>query len=337
MSASPWIDCRPEHGIEAYSERSTERRQVFEDAASRLDLACLPPSVWAFLQVADLDSVKELTLMDVSWKMMISEGGWASRVKDALLLWKQRPVEKDTDDAVPAPKRTHSRAFSSNAPSLTQSQRSQIPASETRTRPGRPLGVPEGSVRRDVNIAERCKERDDNLCNKVDAWRAKIFNDNGTPHGTETVENMITLTATLHNFHTEAAFALRPLRITADKTQLELEIHWLKRQARDSRTMINISDEPMSSRALLGSERVHNEDRRPGQQDPGLLELQWHLQRIMAMTGAAGWNEDDFGDDDDSDPAEDFVQRWIDDTHVSGQDCSPSQEGTVDNVDGAYD
>ncbi|KAL5405927.1 hypothetical protein PMIN03_008129 [Paraphaeosphaeria minitans] len=66
---------------------------------------------------------------------------------------------------------------------------------------------------------------------------------------------MITLTATLHNFHTEAAFALRPLRITADKTQLELEIHWLKRQARDSRTMINISDEPMSSRALLGSER----------------------------------------------------------------------------------
>ncbi|KAL5446551.1 hypothetical protein PMIN06_007723 [Paraphaeosphaeria minitans] len=75
MSASPWIDCRPEHGIEAYSERSTERRQVFEDAASRLDLACLPPSVWAFLQVADLDSVKELTLMDVSWKMMFQKVG----------------------------------------------------------------------------------------------------------------------------------------------------------------------------------------------------------------------------------------------------------------------
>jgi hypothetical protein len=402
MSASSWNDCCPEQGAEGFSERSTERRQVFEDAASRLDTG-IPPSMWAFLQVADLEHVKNFTHSEVSWNT-VKEGQWSihsSKSKDALRLWKQQPEEKEMDDTAPAPKRTHSKAFSNNASSQSQSHSSEIPASETRTRSGRPLGVPEGSVRRDVGIAKRSKERDGNLCvisgmgaaqachiypwcafgaqssnrvasfwsvlelfwpkDKVDAWRAKIFHNNGTPYGTETVENMITFTATLHNFHTEGAFALRPLRITADKTQLELEFHWLKRQVRDPRATVDLLELPMSSRGLLGSElgqhlcfmdngvptrlvsgkkftmKTDDPVNKP-LPDPGLLELQWHLQRIMAMSGAAGWKEDDFDDDDDdSDPAEDFVQRWIDDMHESRQNWSPSRDGSVDNGDGAYD
>ncbi|KAF2450490.1 hypothetical protein P171DRAFT_348345 [Karstenula rhodostoma CBS 690.94] len=404
MSTSSWTDCCPEQGDESYSERSTERRQVFEDAASRLDTG-VPPSIWAFLQVADLDQVKQITHSKFSWNTM-KEGQWlvySRKVKDALLLWKQRPEDKEMDDTAPAPKRTHSRAFSTSTLSQSQSNRSQIPASKTRTRSGRPLGAPEGSVRRDVMIAKHSKERDGNLCvisrigaaqacyiypwcafgaqssdrvanfwkvlemfwpeDKVDAWRAKIFHKNGMPYGTETVENMITFTATLHNFHTEGAFALRPIRITADKTQLELEFHWLKRQVRDSKKPVDLLDLPMSSRDLLTSEHgqcfCYMDNGAPTQlvsgqkftmktddpvrmplPDPGLLELQWHLQRIMAMSGAAGWKEDDFGgddDDDDSDPAEDFVQRWIDETHEFRQDWSPSKDGSVGNGDGAYD
>lgn len=400
MSASSWIDCCPEQGSEAYSERSTERRQVFEDAVSRLDTS-VPPSIWAFLQVANLEQVKQFAVSQVYWNML-KEGRWSTHfkmAKDALRLWKQRPEEKETDDIAPAPKRTHSKAFSSNAPSQSQSTLSQIPAPATRTRSGRALGDPECSVRRDVKIVKRSKERDGNLCvisgigaaqachiypwcafgaqsltraanfwevlrmfwpkDKVDAWRAKIFHNNGTPHGTETVENMITFTATLHNFYTEGAFALRPVRITADKTQLELEFHWLRRQVRDPRATVDLLELPMSSRGLLGSERgqylCYMDNGVPtrlvsGQKftmktddpvnkplpDPGLLELQWHMQRILAMSGAAGWKEDDFEDDDDSDPAKNFVQRWIDDTFESRQNWSPSQDGSVDNGDGAY-
>lgn len=154
---------------------------------------------------------------------------------------------------------------------------------------------------------------------KVDAWRAKIFLDNGTPYGTETVENMITFNATLHNFHCEGAFALRPVRITADKTQLELEFHWLKRQVRDSKVMVDLLELPMSSRdlkesghgqffcyldngvptRLVSGQRFTMTTDDPVNKplpDPGLLELQWHLQRILAMSGAAGWKEDEFDD-----------------------------------------
>lgn len=195
---------------------------------------------------------------------------------------------------------------------------------------------------------------------KVDAWRAKIFHDNGTSYGTETVENMITFTATLHNFHTEGAFALRPVRITADKTQLELEFHWLKRQVRDARAMVDLRDLPMSSRGLKDSGHgqflCFMDNGVPTQlvsghrfimttddpvnkplPDPGLLELQWHLQRILAMSGGAGWKEDDSDDDDGSPPPEDFVQRWIEDTRNQTRGWRSSQDGSVGNDDGAYD
>jgi hypothetical protein len=401
MSTLSWTNCCPEQGVEGFSERSTERRQVFEDAANRLDTG-ISPWIWAFLQVADLEQVKKLTSSDISWNT-VTQGtmsDYSLRAKDALRLWKQRPGEREADDAAPAPKRTHSKAFSNSASSPSQSHHSHTPTSESRTRSGRSLGAPEGSVRRDVAIAKRSKERDGNLCvisrmsaaqachiypwcafgaqsskrvdnfwgvlglfwpkDKVDAWHAKIFHDNGTLSGTETVENMITFTATLHQFHTEGAFALRPIRITADKSQLELEFHWLKRQVRDSKATVDLLELPTSSRDLLGSGigqylcymdhgaptqlvsgtkftmRTEDPVNKP-LPDPDLLELQWHLQRILAMSGAAGWKEDDFGDDDDSDPAEDFVQRWIDDIWESRQDWGPSRDGSIGNGDGAYE
>ncbi|KAL1607695.1 hypothetical protein SLS60_002630 [Paraconiothyrium brasiliense] len=398
MSTPSWTDCCPEQDVERFSERSTERRQVFQDAATRLDTG-ISPSIWAFLQVADLERVKQITQNEFSWDTMTEDSisTYPSQAKDALRLWKQRPEERGTEDTTPAPKRTHSKAFSNNASSKSPSHRSQMPTSETRTRSGKPLGAPEGSVRRDVGIAKRSKERDGNLCvisgmsaaqachiypwcafgaqstdrvanfwgvlrlfwpkDKVDAWHAKIFHDNGTPNGTETVENMITFTATLNNFHTEGAFALRPVRITADKTQLELEFHWLKRQVRDSRATVDLSELPMSSRGLTdsghGQYLCYLDNGVPTRivsgkkftmttddpvnkplPDPGLLELQWHLQRILAMSGAAGWKEDDFDDDDDdSDPPEEFVQQWIEDTWDHRQNWGLSRDGSVDNGD----
>ena len=387
MSSHTWIDCCQEQDDERFSERSTERRQVFEDAAARLD-TMIPPSVWAFLQVTDLEIVKKITQSDVSWFSMDSDTSvWPSRAKDALRLWTQRPL-----DTTSTPKRTHSVAFSDNASSESRSQCSQVPTSKTRTRTGKLSGVSKGSVRRDVRIAKRSKERDGNLCvlskmgaaqayhiypwyafgaqstirvtnfwktlrlfwpaDKVDAWQAKIFQDNETPYGTETVENTITFTATLQNFHSEGAFALRPVRITADKTQLELEFHWLKRQVRDPKVMVDLLELPMSSRdlkesadgeflcyldngvptRLVSGQRFTMTTDDPVNKplpDPDLLELQWYLQRILAMSGAAEWDEKDFDDDAG------IMESWLEDEwehRESSSSQGPSQEGTVDDT-----
>ena len=154
------------------------------------------------------------------------------------------------------------------------------------------------------------------------SWKDKTFRDSGTQllKGTETVGNMLTLTATLHRFHSESAFALRPAQMSDDRTQLELEFHWLPLMTqRDSTTRVDLMEHPLSSRDLRGSGNGYtftffaNSSTKPTVlasstrftmttddpenlplPDPGLLEMQWHLQRILAMSGAARWKEEDF-------------------------------------------
>ena len=75
--------------------------------------------------------------------------------------------------------------------------------------------------------------------------------------------------------------------------------------------------------------------------DPGLLEMQWHLQRILAMSGAAGWKEEDFDYDDRNAAADALpsVEQWLDD-QSAGSDSSrcPSSSGSsVLIVDGEHD
>jgi hypothetical protein len=73
--------------------------------------------------------------------------------------------------------------------------------------------------------------------------------------------------------------------------------------------------------------------------DPGLLEMQWYLQRILAMSGSAGWNEEDFDyDDPDAVDALPSVEQWQDDqlVDINQSRCSSPSE-SVEIVDGAYD
>ncbi|KAJ4299170.1 hypothetical protein N0V90_004414 [Kalmusia sp. IMI 367209] len=409
MSATLWVDCRPEDDFESFTERSDERRQFFEDTAQQFPTTELSPLVWAFFQVGNLEQLKEIATNKVSWMSVkdIEESSIEKKAKDAVLLWKQRPSEAGsmarTDTA--SGKRSFSAAFSNHSPSSPLRTQAATPASETRTRSGRPLGGPEYSIRRDRTIADRCKERDNWLCvasriggtdachvypwrafggkesnrvatfwnilgyfwpkDKVTAWQDKIFRDNRTDNlrGTETLENMVTFTSTLHRFHSDGAFALRPIRMSDDNTQLELEFHWLARKKRDSRAMVDLKEEPMSSCDLNGSGndcqfcRFDNGDltrlvsgtrftmttddptNKP-LPDPGLLELQWHLQRILAMSGAAGWKEEDFDHDDPGTGvvAPPTVQEWLDDTPAEYHQTRSSSPGeSVDIVDCAYE
>ena len=396
MSVINWVSCVPEDDVESFTERSEERRQVFKEAATRLPTTELSPLVWAFLQVGDLERVKEIAQNKASWISVKDNSGDEAaleyKAKDAVLLWKQRPEAKlmTTMGSTPTPgKRSFSGAFSGRSTLSNQSPtsplRSQVasPASETRTRSGKPLGGPTYSPQRDRRIAERCKERDQGLCvvsklgavdachvypwcafggkdqkrvarfwgilrmfwpdDKVDSWYGKLFRDDRDDErkATETVENMLTFTSTLHRFHSEGAFALRPIRMSDDKTQLELEFHWLARAERDSSVKMDLLEEPLSSRdrdgagggfqfcrfdkagatlLVSGTKFTMTTDDATNKPlpDPGLLELQWHLQRILAMSGAAGWKEEDFDHDDPGTAVVDTatVSQWLDDQEV---------------------
>lgn len=396
----------PEDDVDHFTERSTKRGQLFDDAAQRLPTTKLSPVLWSFLQICDLEKLKNLTQNTESWNNIYREVRMALseyEAIDAVRLWKQYPQIKG--GAVTPTKRSLPRTTSNQSPSLPLSLQSASPTNMSRTRSAKPLGGPEHSPVRNRQVAERCKKRDHDLCvisrisaveachiypwyafggrdstrvenfwmtlrmfwpkDKVDSWYKKIFQDERTdvPRGTETCENMLTLTSTLHRFHSAAAFALRPVRVLADKTQLELEFHWLPYQQRDSTAEVDLLEQPLSSRGRKES--------KPGYQffrsgeggpsnlisgtrftmttddpillplpDPGLLELQWHLQRILAMSGAAGWTDEDFKHDDPYAGADALpsVEQWLDDQSVnSDQGLSSSQSEPVEFVDGEMD
>jgi hypothetical protein len=152
---------------------------------------------------------------------------------------------------------------------------------------------------------------------KVDAWKSKIFLDKTDPFGTETVKNMICLTPSAHLLHSRGAFALRPVSTTEDGKQLVIEFHWLSRQERKAGERMGLLDHPNSTRGRISQDEDEQLYRKETSRsslaiksgtritmttddlddkplpDPGLLELQWHLQRVFAMAGAADWVDDD--------------------------------------------
>jgi hypothetical protein len=205
---------------------------------------------------------------------------------------------------------------------------------------------------------------------KVDSWKSKIFvNPNYPYQGTETVKNMITLTSTAHKVHSTGAFAFRPLRMKEDKTELELEFHWLPRPIRESMAKMGLLDLPESTRGRRSS-REETEFiflRNPNESgtlietgrvirmttndpvirplpDPELIDMQWYLQRIFAMSGAADWWDEELESDSDArvDPLRAFeqsapidVHAWLDDItadHDPASAESSSSGGSV--VDG---
>ncbi|KNG49415.1 hypothetical protein TW65_03585 [Stemphylium lycopersici] len=406
-----WHNVRPEADEENFTQRSEARRNLFEEARMNGQYTMLDPTVWAFLQVGDLDKVK--IKIQRHWEFLASdEPDFSSQVTDGILdavrLWRQGTEVKSGKRKA----EMLSAESSTAAPETPRPSRLLLhdTPSPLGLRPNRRLGTPQYSVNRSDSVKILTKKRDGNLCaisrmgavdvahiypwcafgekqkktknfwqtlamfwpaEKVNAWREKLFKDSNAQHrATETVENMLSLTATLHRFHSDGAFALRPIQMSDDKKQLELEFHWLVMEDREKNQKVDLLDEPLSSANLERSGKGYGPFFRPDAKDdqkftqlrsgdtirlstddpvkmplpdPGLLELQWHLQRILAMSGAAGWREEDFDDDDDDDRTgvanPTGVKHWLDDfpdlPDHKRQHQSSSTDDSEDSMDGS--
>ena len=143
-----------------------------------------------------------------------------------------------------------------------------------------------------------------------------------TPRGTETVANIISFCPTMHAYHTRGSFGLRPIQMSEDATKMELEFHWFHRARRQRRDRMDILDLPKSSRNLFKDDKddvhprydpesitsdmltsgtrftisTHDPSTHP-LPHPRLLNIQWHLQRLLAISGAAGWMDEKRDDD----------------------------------------
>ena len=159
---------------------------------------------------------------------------------------------------------------------------------------------------------------------KIDAWFNAIFS-NSTR--TEVCQNLISLTSTAHDYWERAYFVLKPIRISDDLKRLDVQFFWLSLAS--STPAVKILQAPSISATNHGPNlaRLFNHETRQeicfGDEisletdDPilrplpdfRLLEMQWFLHRVTAMSGAAE-PQDDFYRDSDDDIATALQDQW---------------------------
>jgi HNH endonuclease len=159
---------------------------------------------------------------------------------------------------------------------------------------------------------------------KVAAWQAELFPEGINKIGLERVSNLITLCPNAHTIWDRGAFALKPISVSNDNTTLKLQFFWQKRQ-QDTQGTMSLLTIPFSTEHLDQNEGAYDHGntllfnlhtRKPitsGEffelqtDDPDtiplpsfkLLEMQWFLQRIAGMAGAAGLDNSDWEEDSD--------------------------------------
>jgi HNH endonuclease len=150
---------------------------------------------------------------------------------------------------------------------------------------------------------------------RIREWRNPIFSDQHHPDkGVETCYNLICLSPNAHTCWTKAHFALKPIQLSDDKRSLDVEFHWMPQCS--CSMGVDILTRPelpggLGSRSGIGLFRVpYGQPIRSGdmitlttdnpEKQPlphfALLEMQWILNCVAAMSGAAEIYDDD--DDD---------------------------------------
>ena len=153
---------------------------------------------------------------------------------------------------------------------------------------------------------------------RIQEWRNVLYSDQNDPDkGVETCRNLICLSPDAHAYWTKAYFALQPIKLSDDKKRLDVIFHWMPQ---GKYLDVDLLRRPSALEDLDRGSNIrlfHFLTGRPicsgdtfslTTDDPvmhplpdyGLLEMQWILQRLAAMSGAAEIYDDFDNDDDDT-------------------------------------
>jgi hypothetical protein len=159
---------------------------------------------------------------------------------------------------------------------------------------------------------------------KIDAWYHAIFD---SEEGTEVVQNLICLNASLHGQWGHAEFALEPVRLSDDKRELVMKWWWMKKpstvrgempiswspplnlmETEHDEFSTGVSRVPSGTYVKSGDTIIMRTDDptiRP-LPDVRLLEIQFLMQRLSAIRGGSE-EEYELSDDSDDDEEEEAI------------------------------
>ena len=165
---------------------------------------------------------------------------------------------------------------------------------------------------------------------RINKWKNTIFPDSQNPDiGVERCFNLISFSSHAHEMWNKGMFALKPLELSPDRKTLIVQFFWQVPGNYEYGSKVDLLTETPSSKGLdvvtkqskrYFLARIENDDSishiHSGEtftfttEDPKnlplpsweLLEMQWVLQRLVGMCGAAEWPSlDEIDDDADAD------------------------------------
>ena len=177
---------------------------------------------------------------------------------------------------------------------------------------------------------------------RIDAWYNAIFS-NSTR--TEICQNLVCLTPSAHAYWERAYFALKPVKLSEDKKRLDIQFYWLPATPPGTRVdiirvpSISASDRGRNLTRLFNNEtctvissgnEISLETDDPTLRplpDFRLLEMQWFLHRVTALSGAAEPQDDFYNEDSDDDIATTLQDRC---NMYTDDDWQMEMEGGLD-------
>jgi hypothetical protein len=152
-----------------------------------------------------------------------------------------------------------------------------------------------------------------------------------------------------HKYWEKAHFALKPIGLSDDKKRLDIEFFWLAKGNRASEVAIlqrpllpvHLDEGPLdqgpnvtkllnvqTNRIICSGDQISLETNDPVEHplpDLRLLDMQWILHRVQAMSAAAE-AQDDFGDDSDDDFPAALEESWYLNTEEDELDMDMASE-----------
>lgn len=185
---------------------------------------------------------------------------------------------------------------------------------------------------------------------KIHSWKKAVLGKKGT----ESPHNMITLSPTVHKLWDGCYFAFKPISLSRNRRKLVMEFHWLRPRPKATKGhhMVDALTPPDSvaehdtpgedirlvhgpSKAIITSGRrvVMRTDNPKKQPLPSyqLLEMQWNLQRVGALSAAA-----EHDDDDDDATARESVGPFLSDIDEGDDTDDEDDDDNKNNDDDDY-
>lgn len=168
---------------------------------------------------------------------------------------------------------------------------------------------------------------------QIDDWKNAVRG----PHGTETCSNLICLGPSIHEYWGKSLFALKPIEVSGDKKTMKVQFCWLPiSQDRSSQPVttrpnlhtaspdspgnnIKVMNSTDEGKIQTGRGIVFTTDDPDSRPLPSwdILTMQWNLQRLVALSGAAEYdhyNDDNDGMAGDGAVISDYESDWYGDT-----------------------